>query len=82
LATFLRDDVERQFLLLGPRYCAPQRLGVVGVNAGVVPGAGYRDIELPVVDQLDAAQRIDVDNYPVIRSSPPAHLLASSLAPT
>jgi hypothetical protein len=34
-----------------------------------VPGAAYRHIELPAVDELGAAHRIDVDNYPVNRGA-------------
>jgi hypothetical protein len=69
LATFLRDDVERQFLLLGPRYYAPQRLGVVGIDPSVVPRPAYRHIKLLAVDELSAPHRINIDDNTINRGA-------------
>jgi len=63
------DRLEREFLFRIAADRSPQCLGVIGVDPGVVPGAAYRYIELPAIDQLGAAQRIDVDNYPVDRGA-------------
>jgi len=65
----LLHGIEPDFLLRLPADRAPQGLGVIGVDPGVVPGAAYRHIELPAVDELGAAHRIDVDNYPVNRGA-------------
>jgi hypothetical protein len=65
----LPDGVERDFLVRLPADRAPQRRGVVGVNPSVVPSAAYRHIKLLEVNELGAAQRINVDDNPVNRGA-------------
>jgi hypothetical protein len=48
--------LKRDFLFRLPDHRVPQRIGVVGVDPGVVPSAADRRIELPAGDQLGAAQ--------------------------
>ena len=59
------DYVDGKLLLLRPRDGPPHALLVVGIDAGVEARSGDRDITHPVVDQLGAAARVDIDQNAV-----------------
>src|SRR5207245_415982 len=68
-ALFILNNIESEFLVLLARNQAAHAVQIVGINAQLFALAAGRNIELPLVDQVDAAATIDVGNLAIDRGA-------------
>jgi hypothetical protein len=57
------DRVQRDFFFRLPDYRPLQGLDVIAVDLGMLSRPADRPVELPPVDELNSAHRVDVDKH-------------------
>jgi hypothetical protein len=59
------EQLERRRNPDSPKVCLTQRGCIIGIDAGIVAGAGYGNIREPRPDEVGMHRGIDMDQYPV-----------------